>query len=73
MIQKVEKQNGQKPFRKMSNYSPLEVDVGLNKPLDATVLRAAAAASEGIEAAMARSPEIKVENHLEHEKGSAIM
>ena len=57
----------------MSNYSPLEVDVGLNKPLDATVLRAAAAASEGIEAAMARSPEIKVENHFEHEKGSAIM
>ena len=32
------------------------MEVGLRRPPEATVLRAAAAASDGIEAAMARNP-----------------
>ena len=48
-----------KALRRLTGYLPLpvDVDVGLKRPPDATVLSAAAAASEGMDAAMARNPE----------------
>ena len=48
------------PKRKPASYLPPDDEVGLRSPPDATELRAAAAASEGIEAAMACRPGRKV-------------